>query len=221
MNIVGHKVNPKSFRMGGIYSWGSKWYARRKDFAAFVREDVNLKEFVFENLKDAGVDSVEIERKRDAITIIINAAKPGIIIGRLGAGSDALKKKIKDKFFRGKRLGLSINIFEVKKPSLSARIVADGVVAELEKRVPFRKTMKQAIDRVKKAGAKGIKISMSGRLNGAEIARTEKMLDGKVPLQNLRADIDFAYGTAKTIYGVIGIKVWIYRGDVFNDKVPA
>lgn len=211
-------MHPKSFRMGGIYTWGSRWFAKRKDYAGFVREDVNLKEFVFENLKEAGIDSVEVERKRDAITVIVNAAKPGVIIGRSGVGSEALKKKIKDKFFRGRKMNLNINIFEVKKPGLSAQIVAQGIVEELQKRVPFRKVMKQAIDKVKKAGAKGVKISVGGRLNGAEIARTEKMLDGKVPLQNLRADIDFAYGVARTIYGAIGIKVWIYRGDIFEKQ---
>ncbi len=215
---MGHKVHPKSFRMGGIYTWGSKWFARRKDYAALVKEDVSLRDFIFKNLKDAGVDSVDFERKREGITIIINAAKPGIVIGRSGAGSDALKKKIKDNFFRGRKINLNINIFEVKKPSLSAHIVAQGITDEIEKRVPFRKVMKQAIERVKKAGAKGIKISLGGRLNGAEIARTEKMIDGSVPLQNLRADIDFAYGTAKTIYGAVGIKVWIYRGEIFDKK---
>ncbi len=215
---MGHKVNPKSFRMGGIYTWGSKWFARRKDYAGLVKEDVTLRKFIFENLKEAGIDSVEFERKREGITIIINAAKPGIVIGRSGAGSDSLKKKIKDNFFRGRKMNLNINIFEVKKPALSAHIVAQGVVEEIEKRVPFRKVMKQAIEKVKKAGAKGVKISLGGRLNGAEIARTEKMIDGSVPLQNLRADIDFAYGTAKTIYGAIGIKVWIYRGEVFDKK---
>lgn len=204
--------------MGGIYSWGSKWYARRKDYADLVRADISIKEFVFENLKEAGVDSVEVERKRDAITVIVNAAKPGVVIGRSGAGSEALKKKIKDKFFRGKKMNLNINIFEVKRPGLSARIVAQGIAEELEKRTPFRKAMKQTIERVKKAGAKGIKISVGGRLNGAEIARTEKMLDGKVPLTNLRADISFAYVTAQTIYGVLGVKVWIYRGDIFEKK---
>jgi len=215
---MGHKVNPKSFRMGGIYTWGSRWFAKRKDYAGLVREDITLKEFVFENLKDAGVDSVEVERKRDAVTVIINAAKPGIVIGRSGAGSEALKKKIKDKFFRGRKMNLNINIFEVKRPALSAHIVAQGIVEELQKRVPFRKVMKQTIDKVKKAGAKGIKISVGGRLNGAEIARTEKMIDGSVPLTNLRADIDFAYGVAKTIYGTIGVKVWIYRGEIFDKK---
>lgn len=211
-------MHPKSFRMGGIYTWGSKWFSRRKDYAKLVKEDITLREFIFEKTKDAGVDSIEIERKRDAIVIIIYAAKPGIIIGRSGIGSEGLKQKIKNSFFRGKKMNLNINIFEVKRPALSARIVGQGIVSELEKRVPFRKVMKQTIDKVKKAGAKGIKLSVGGRLNGAEIARTEKMLDGKVPLTNLRADIDYAHCIAKTIYGVLGVKVWIYRGDIFNEK---
>jgi len=213
---MGHKVHPKVFRMGVIYSWGSKWYAKKNEYADKVREDIEIKSFVFENLKDAGVDSVEVERKGDAITIIINAAKPGVVIGRSGAGSEALRKKLKDRFWRGKKANVSINIFEVKRPGLSANIVAQGIVADLEKRMPFRRAMKQSIEKVKKAGGEGIKISIGGRLNGSEIARTEKMLDGKVPLTNLRADIDFAYGLAHTTYGVLGVKVWIYRGEVFE-----
>jgi len=211
-------VHPKVFRMGIIYSWGSKWFAKKKDYADLVREDVLIKSFVFENLKDAGVDSVEIERKGDAVTIVINAAKPGVVIGRSGAGSEALRNKLKDRFWRGKKANVNINIFEIKRPSLSANIVAQGIVADLEKRMPFRRVMKQTIDKVRKAGAEGVKIAIGGRLNGSEIARTEKMLDGKVPLTNLRADIDFAYGLARTTFGVLGVKVWIYRGEVFNSK---
>jgi small subunit ribosomal protein S3 len=215
---MGHKVHPKVFRMGVIYSWGSKWFARKKDYADRVREDVQIKDFVFANLKDAGIDNVEIERKGDAIVVIVHAAKPGIIIGRSGIGSEGFKKKLKDKFWRGKKVNLNINIFEVKRPAFSANIVAQGVVADLEKRMPFRRVMKMAIDRVRKSGAEGIKIAIGGRLNGSEIARTEKMLDGKVPLTNLRADIDFAYGVAHTTYGVLGVKVWIYRGEIFEKK---
>lgn len=215
---MGHKVHPKVFRMGVIYGWGSKWFARKKDYADQVREDVQIKDFVFSELKDAGIDSVDIERKGDAIVVIVNAAKPGVIIGRSGAGSEGFKKKLKDKFWRGKKVNLNINIFEVKKPALSANIVAQGVVADLENRMPFRRVMKQAIDKVRKSGAEGIKIAIGGRLNGSEIARTEKMLDGKVPLTNLRADIDFAYGIAHTTYGVLGVKVWIYRGEIFDKE---
>jgi len=215
---MGHKVHPKIFRMGGIYTWDSKWYAKRKDFAKLVKEDILIKEFLFKELKDAGVDSIYVERKGDSMTIVINAAKPGIVIGRSGAGAESLKKKIKDNFYRGKKVKFNINIFEVKKPSLSAHIVLQSMIEDLQKRMPFRRVMKQTIDRVKKAGAQGVKVMVSGRLNGAEIARTEKLKDGKVPLQNLRADIDFAFGIARTIYGVIGVKIWIYRGEIFNEK---
>ena len=215
---MGHKVHPTIFRMGGIYTWSSKWYARRKDFARLVKEDILIKEFLFKELKDAGVDSVNIERKGDSMAIIINAAKPGVVIGRSGAGAESLKKKIKDNFYRGKKVNFSISIFEVKRPSLSARIVLQSMIEDIEKRMPFRRVMKQTIDRVKKAGAQGVKVVVSGRLNGAEIARTEKLKDGKVPLQNLRADIDFAYGIASTIYGAIGVKIWIYKGEVFESK---
>lgn len=211
-----HKVHPKIFRIGGIYTWSSKWFSKRGAFADLVKEDVLIKEFLFKELKEAGVDSVEIERKRGDLTIIINAAKPGIIIGRSGAGAEELKNKLKNKFFRGKKVNFNINIFEVKKPSLSAHIVMQQMINDLERRMPFRRVMKQAVERVKKAGAKGVKVNVAGRLNGAEIARTEKLLDGNVPLHNLRADIDYAYGIANTTYGCLGVKVWIYRGEIFE-----
>ncbi|MBU1180231.1 30S ribosomal protein S3 [Patescibacteria group bacterium] len=216
---MGHKVHPKIFRIGGIYSWGSRWFAKRKNYADLVKEDILIREFLFKTLKEASVDSVDIERKGDALAIVINAAKPGIIIGRSGVGAEALKKKLKDKFFRGKKVNFNINIYEVKRPSLSAQIVMQGMAQDIERRVPFRRVMKQAVDRVKKAGARGVKIVVAGRLNGAEIARTEKMLDGEVPLHNLRADIDYANGIARTIYGCIGVKVWIYRGEIFEEKI--
>jgi len=215
---MGHKVHPKAFRMGGIYTWGSKWYFKRKDYARLVKEDILLREFLFKELKDAGVDCINIERKGDSMTIAVYAAKPGVVIGRSGVGAENLKKKIKDNFFRGKKANFNINIYEVKKPSLSARIVLQSMIDDLEKRMPFRRVLKQTIDRVKKAGALGVKVTVSGRLNGAEIARTEKLKDGKVPLQNLRADIDYADGVARTIYGAIGVKIWIYRGEIFDKK---
>jgi len=213
---MGHKVHPKIFRIGGIYTWGSRWYSRRKNYADLVKEDVLIKEFLRIQLKDAGVDAIEIERKGGALTIFIHVAKPGIVIGRSGAGTEDLKNKLKNKFFRGKRINFNLNIIEVKRPSLSANIVLQGMVADLERRVPFRRVLKQAIDRAKKAGAQGVKVAVSGRLNGADIARTEKLKDGNVPLQNLRADIDYANGRAQTIYGCIGVKIWIYRGEIFN-----
>jgi len=215
---MGHKVHPKIFRIGNIYTWGSKWFAKREFYADLVKQDILIKEFLFKELKAAGIDRVEVERKGDALAIIVHAAKPGIIIGRSGVGAESLKKKLKDTFFRGKKVNFNINIFEIKKPSLSSHIVMHGMITDLERRVPFRRVIKQTIDRVKKAGAKGVKVSVAGRLNGAEIARTEKMLEGNVPLHNLRADIDYAQGIAKTIYGCLGVKVWIYRGEIFEDK---
>ncbi|PIR66630.1 MAG: 30S ribosomal protein S3 [Parcubacteria group bacterium CG10_big_fil_rev_8_21_14_0_10_36_14] len=215
---MGHKVHPKIFRMSSIYTWGSRWYSKPKDYADLIKQDILIKKFVLDKIKDAGPDGIEIERKGDSLNIIINAAKPGVAIGRSGAGTEELKKKIKDNFFRGKKMNFNINIFEVKRPSLSANIVMQSMISEIERRVPFRRVMKQAAERVTKAGAKGVKMALAGRLNGAEIARTEKLLKGNVPLQNLRADIDYANGTARTIYGCIGIKVWIYRGEIFETK---
>jgi len=216
---MGHKVHPKIFRIGGIYTWGSRWYSKRKNYADLVKEDVLIKEFLRKELKDAGVDVIEVERKGDALTIFIHVAKPGIVIGRSGAGAEELKNKLKKEFFRGRRVNFNLNIIEVKRPSLSANVVLHGMVTDLERRVPFRRVLKQAIDRVKKAGAEGVKVTVAGRLNGADIARTEKLKDGNVPLQNLRADIDYANGRAQTIYGCLGVKVWIYRGEIFNKDI--
>jgi small subunit ribosomal protein S3 len=215
---MGHKVHPKVFRIGTTTTWDSKWYAKRGTYQKMLREDILIKEFISKKLKAAGLQSVEIERRGDALTAVVNAAKPGVVIGKSGAGADSLKKDIQKEFWKNKKVNFNINIFEVKKPSLSARIMVQGMVEELEKRVAFRRVMKQTRDKVKKAGAQGVKIVVSGRLNGAEIARTEKMIDGKVPLQNLRADIDYATGTARTLYGAIGVKLWIYRGEIFNKK---
>ena len=173
---------------------------------------------IAQELKEALVDRVEIERSRQTLSITIYSAKPGVIIGRAGAGIEDLNKKIKTKFYRGRRVDLRVNVKEVSHPSLSARIVGLQVVADLEKRMPFRRIMKMAIEKVLKAEAQGVKITLSGRLNGAEIARTETLAKGKIPLHNLRADIDFASVTAFTIFGTIGVKVWINRGEVFHDQ---
>jgi len=167
-------------------------------------------------LKEASVDKIEIERTAKNLTIIIHSGKPGLIIGRSGAGIEELKKKVKKNFFRGRRVEPVINVQEVTKPALSASIVARQIVMDIEKRMPYRRVMKQAIERVEKAGAKGVKILVAGRLNGADIARTEMLSTGSVPLQSLRADIDFFNDRAATIYGAIGVKVWIYRGEVFE-----
>jgi small subunit ribosomal protein S3 len=155
------------------------------------------------------------------MTITIHSAKPGVIIGRSGAGIEELRKKILGKFFRGKRMNIMVNVSEISQPSLSSRVVGLQIAQDIEKRLPFRRSMKMATERVMKAGAKGVKIMIGGRLNGAEIARTEQLLQGSIPLHNLRADIDFARVRANTIFGVIGIKVWIYKGEIFDDSKKA
>lgn len=216
---MGHKVNPKIFRMGIINSWDSKWFSKN-EYADLLEEDIKIKKFLRGELKDAAVDKVEIERSRGKIKIIIHSAKPGVIIGRSGAGIDDIKKKLVKRIL-SKRTGntnisLDLNIQEVKFPSLSANIVLQSVIDDIEKRVPFRRAMKQAISKVEKAGAKGVKVMVSGRLNGVEIARTEKLISGKLPLHTLRANIDYSRGTARTLYGAIGVKIWIYKGEFFS-----
>ncbi len=226
---MGQKVHPKAFRLNINKTWDSRWFADEKDFANFLRQDVLIRKFILNKLKNAGVSKVEIERSANAITINIKAAKPGVIIGRGGQGAEELKKEIhgrylKDAFSRKKNLRtININILETEKIGLEAALVMQQVISDLEKRIPFRRAIKQAIARAEKAAAKGIKIMVSGRLNGAEIARRETLFSGKIPLHTLRADIDYSRGTARTLYGAIGVKVWIYRGDVFakEEKSPS
>jgi len=219
---MGKKINPKIFRMGITRTWQSVWFSSGKNYIKNARQDVNIRRFLLKELREAGVDRVEIERNINKIIINVHTAKPGFIIGRGGTGAEDLKKKIHDKFLSrpsGIRLSdINLNIQEVDRPNLSAQIIAQAIILDIEKRIPFRRAMKQAIARVERAGALGVKILVSGRLNGAEIAREEKLVNGKVPLHTLRADIDYARGTAHTTYGSIGIKVWIYRGDIFEKE---
>ncbi len=216
---MGNKVHPKIFRIGTAGSWHARWFAKKNEFPAWLREDILLREFVWNALKDAGVDRVDIERSRGKVTIVVHAAKPGFIIGRSGSGIEDLKKKIVSGFFKGRKVDLHINIQEVSRPALSSNVVMLSMIADLEKRIPFRRILKQALDRIQKGGALGAKVWVKGRLNGAEIARVETLAWGKVPLHNLRADIDYAQGFAKTIFGTIGVKVWINRGEVFEEKI--
>ncbi len=213
---MGHKVNPKVFRIGTIYSWDSKWFDR-KDYKANLRQDVEMREFLRTSLREAAVDKIEIDRGRNQITITIHSGKPGFVIGRGGTGIEDLKKKLSDKFFKGsKKTKVQLNIVEVTRPSLSSAITVQNMIVDLEKRMPFRRVLKTTIDRAQKAGALGVKVMVSGRLNGAEIARREMLSWGSVPLQNLRADIDYAADFARTLFGAIGVKVWIYRGEIFD-----
>ncbi|OGY94186.1 MAG: 30S ribosomal protein S3 [Candidatus Komeilibacteria bacterium RIFOXYC1_FULL_37_11] len=213
---MGKKVNPRVFRLGLSEKWRSRWYSGR-DFSKFLQQDVCLRRGLNHELKEAGIDRIEIERNRGEIIVNILAAKPGIIIGRGGSGIEDLKKKIKSKYL-DKDIKLSVNIREVAIPNQSANIIVDAVRVDLEKRIPFRRVLKQNVDKVMKAGAKGVKILVAGRLNGVDIARREKIVQGKIPLQTLRSNIDYSRGVAQTMYGVIGIKVWVYKGEYFTKK---
>jgi len=216
---MGQKVNPKILRMGIIRTWQSKWFGIGKKYIENFEEDIKVRKFLIKELREAGVDRVEIERNAKKISINIFTAKPGIIIGRGGAGAEDLKKKIHNKFLKKYRLGeIDLNITEVDRPNLSAQIIAQQMCVDLEKRMPFRRVMKQALNRIERAGALGARIIVKGRLNGAEIARSEMLTSGKVPLHTLRADIDYARAGARTTYGMIGVRVWIYKGEVFEKE---
>ncbi len=219
---MGQKINPKLFRLSSIYKWDSHWFAE-KDFSKFLREDILLKDFLKKKLKSMGIAKIEIKRSGNTVELNLFSSKPGMIIGRGGSGIEDLRQEIIKKFFKNNqnkknKTTVNLNVKEVKNVNLSAELVAQTIVADIEKRIPFRRAIKQALGRVSKAGAKGVKIMVSGRLNGVEIARTEHISDGNLPLHTLRADIDYAFKPANTIYGVIGVKVWIYKGDVFDKK---
>lgn len=215
---MGHKVNPKIFRTGILYGWDSKWFATGKQFRDNLAKDITLKKYLEKQLKGSSVSKVEIERTTHVITITIHSAKPGVIIGRQGAGIEELKAKIRKEFFGSEKVTVNVNVVEVDRPLLDASLVLQGMVEELEKRMPYRRVMKQAIDRVSKAGAQGVKVRISGRLNGAEIANVETLHNGKIPLHTLRAHIDYSRGAAHTLSGVVGVKVWIYKGMSFGEK---
>jgi len=216
---MGKKVNPKVMRLGVIKTWPSVWFESGRNYIKNVQQDIAIRKHLIKTMREAGIDKVEIVRSLNKITLNIWTAKPGLIIGRGGNGVEDLKKKIHDQFLRNFRMGeINLNIKEVNRPQLSAQIAVQSAILGIEKRVPFRKVMKQLISRVERGGALGVKVQISGRLNGAEIARTEKLVSGKVPLQTLRADIDYARGVAHTSYGAIGIKVWIYKGEIFEKE---
>ena len=216
---MGQKVNPKIFRLGQFNSWDSRWFSQ-KNYIKFLHEDMVIKKFLKTELREAAVERIEIERSANVVTVIIHTAKPGIIIGRGGQGVEELKKKIKTKILKSK-VHLNLTIKEVKNPNVSAELVLQSMVTDLEKRIPFRRVMKQAIGRVEKSSALGVKVVVAGRLNGAEIARTESLSSGSLPLHTLRADIDYSRGAARTTYGAIGVKVWIYKGERFKKDIEA
>ena len=213
---MGHKVHPRIHRTQVIYTWDSRWFSKR-NYAQFAQDDVLVREFLMKKFSEAHIDTIGVERSPHQMTVTIFAAKPGFIIGRGGKGLDDVRKEIERKFLRMKSK-VKLQVQEVRSPALSAPVVAQTMVSDLERRIPFRRVMKQTIERVMKAGAKGIKLSIGGRLNGAEIARTEKMAAGSVPLVTLRSDVDYETLAAQTIYGKIGVKVWICHGEVFGRK---
>lgn len=212
---MGQKIHPNGFRVGVIKEWDTTWYADKKNFSKYLIEDAKIRVFVKKECFQSGVSRILIERKGDEkLVISIRAAKPGIIIGRQGSGIESLKAKLKAEF----KKEFLINVNEVKTPDADAQLVAENIAQQLEKRISFRRAMKQTMQRAMKAGAKGIKTQVSGRVGGAEIARTEHYHEGTIPLQTLRADIDYGFAEANTTYGKIGCKVWIYRGEVFKAK---
>jgi small subunit ribosomal protein S3 len=209
---MGQKVNPHGLRVGIIKDWDTKWYADKKNYSKYLVEDKKIRDFVKKECFAAGVSQITIERKGDEKTLIgIRTAKPGIIIGRQGAGIEELKKKLLAKF----NSVFFIDINEIKAIDMESQLVAESIAAQLEKRISFRRAMKQAMSRTMKAGAKGIKTQVSGRLGGAEIARREHYHEGTIPLQTLRADIDYGFAEANTTYGKIGVKVWVYKGEIY------
>ena len=210
---MGQKVHPIGMRVGVIRDWDAKWYAE-KEYAEYLHEDLRIRKFIASKLADAAVSTVEIERAANRVNVSIHTAKPGMVIGKGGAEVENLRKELNK--LTGKRV--HINIVEIKKPDLDAKLVGEGIARQLENRVAFRRAQKQAIQRTMRSGAKGIKTQVSGRLNGADIARSEGYSEGTVPLHTLRADIDYAWEEADTTYGKLGVKVWIYRGEVLPNK---
>ncbi len=211
---MGQKVNPKGLRIGINRTWDSMWYAGKKNYKKFLHEDFAIRKFLKRLLKDASLAKIEILRSAKQVTLNLHTGKPGLIIGRQGEGIERIKEKLNKEFNQP----FIINIKEVKKPELDATLVADAIARQVERRIPYRRAAKGAVQKAMEMGAKGIKVFVAGRLNGVEIARSEYFKDGNIPLHTLRSDIDYAKSVAATTYGVIGIKVWIYKGQLFDKK---
>ncbi|MCX8048758.1 MAG: 30S ribosomal protein S3 [Methylohalobius sp.] len=209
---MGQKVHPIGMRLGYIRDWNARWYANSKSYPVFLQQDLEIRDLLKNKLAHASVSRIQINRAANNTQITIHTARPGLIIGKKGEDIDKLRREI------GAKLGipLQINVEEIRKPELDAQLVAEGVAQQLEKRIMFRRAMKRAVQNTMRLGAGGIKISVAGRLNGAEIARSEWYREGRVPLHTLRADIDYGFAEARTTYGVIGVKVWIFKGEVFE-----
>ena len=209
---MGQKVHPTGIRLGIVKDWNSRWYANSQDYSVFLHQDLRVREFIKKKLAHASVSRIQINRPANNAQITIHTARPGIVIGKKGEDIDVLRQEI------SKMMGIPVqlNVEEIRKPELDAQLVAEGVAQQLEKRIMYRRAMKRAVTNTMRLGAEGIKINVGGRLNGAEIARSEWYREGRVPLHTLRADIDYATAEANTTYGIIGIKVWIFKGEVFD-----
>ena len=214
---MGQKVNPIILRIGIIKSWDSKWFANKRNYSKLLHQDIQIRKLIEERLADAAVSRIELQRSANKVNVFIHSAKPGVIIGRQGANIDTLRDELKKKF----KEDFTLNIKEIKKPALDSKLLADSIAQQVEKRISYRRAAKMALDKALESGAQGAKIFLSGRLNGVEISRSEFFAKGKIPLHTLRADIDYACVHANTTYGTIGVKVWIYRGDIFKKKGPS
>jgi len=210
---VGQKTHPRGFRLGVVAPWKSRWYAER-DFPALLQEDEKLRKYLHQRLGHASLSEVEIERKPGKVILTIHTARPGVVIGKGGSEVD----KLRDELSRLTTGQVAINVEEIKRPEIDAQLVADSIAHQLVQRVSFRRAMKRSVQNAMRAGAEGIKIQVGGRLNGAEIARSESYHEGRVPLHTIRADIDYAQSTARTTYGTIGVKVWVFKGEVVEDR---
>ena len=210
---MGQKVNPHGLRVGIIKDWDAQWFADKKAFSVNIKEDYELRKFIKNQYFQAAISSIRIERAANKVAITVFTARPGVLIGKAGVEIEVMKNSL-TKIAKGKQI--AINIVEVKKPDCDAQLVAENVASQLEKRASFRRSMKQAISRATRLGIKGIKIMVSGRLDGADIARSEQYHEGSIPLQTLRADIDYGFAEAHTTFGIIGVKVWIYKGEVLG-----
>jgi small subunit ribosomal protein S3 len=211
---MGQKVHPRGFRLGIVKQWRSRWYAERGKFSALIKEDEQIRKYLHRRLGHAALSEVEIERKPQKIVVTLHTARPGVVIGKQGAEVD----KLRDELAHLTKSEVSINVEEVKRPELDSQLVADNIGHQLQQRISFRRAMKRAVQSAMRAGAEGIRVKVGGRLGGSEIARVEGYHEGRVPLHTLRADIDYATSTAKTTYGTIGIKVWIFKGEVVEDR---
>jgi small subunit ribosomal protein S3 len=210
---MGQKTHPRGFRLGVVKPWKSRWYADR-NFGELLKEDETIRKYLHQRLSHAAIAQVEIDRKPQKIVVTVHTARPGVVIGKQGAEVD----KLRDELAHLTKSEVSINVEEVKRPELDAQLVADNIAHQLQQRISFRRAMKRAVQSAMRSGAEGIRVKVGGRLGGAEIARVEGYHEGRVPLHTLRADIDYAHGTARTTYGTIGVKVWIFKGEVVEDR---